>query len=139
MVRCRPVNDIVQCTRTLYISVSIPDPGFRGKKISDPGSGSASRSLSIFNSKKLLVNFRKYDPECSSRLRILIFSPSRIRRSKWRGIPDPDPQHWYILVQISSSFSGTRLLQSSLSLFSSDRRSQSCTTVRALHFCCKLK
>jgi hypothetical protein len=30
---------------------SIPDPGSRVKKIPDPGSGSASKNLSIFNPK----------------------------------------------------------------------------------------
>jgi hypothetical protein len=47
---------------------------------------------------------RKYDPGCSSRIRILTFYPSRIRILTFypSGIPDPgvkkapdsDPQHW---------------------------------------------
>jgi hypothetical protein len=60
--------------------IPIPDtnffhPGSRVKKI--PGSG--SKNLSIL-SQKLFLSFRKYDPECSSRIRIqiLIFYPSRI-------------------------------------------------------------
>ena len=34
-----------------------------------------------------------YDPGCSSRIRILIFYPSRIQESKRHRIPDP--QHWF--------------------------------------------
>jgi hypothetical protein len=56
----------------------ILDSRFRFKKIPDPGSGSASKNLSIFNL-KTVSNSRKYDPGCSSRILILIFFP----------IPDP--------------------------------------------------
>ncbi len=34
------------------------------------------------------------DPGSGSRIRILIFYPSRIQGSKRHRIPDPDPQHW---------------------------------------------
>jgi hypothetical protein len=49
---------------------SIPDPNFF---IPDPGS--ASKNISILTPKKWFLNSRKYDPGCSSRIRI----------------PDPDP------------------------------------------------
>ncbi len=65
---------------------SIPDPGSMVKKIPDPGSGFASKSLSIFNP-KVVFSSRKYDPGCSS------------------GIPDPDPDplHWCkVVIKVSS-------------------------------------
>ncbi len=43
----------------------------QGRK--DSGSGSASKNLSIFNPKKLFLSSQKYNPGCSSRIRILIF------------------------------------------------------------------
>ncbi len=60
-------------------------PGSRVKKISDPGSGSASKKLSMLNPKKYFLSSRKCDPTCSSRIRILIFYPSRIQGSKGPG------------------------------------------------------
>jgi hypothetical protein len=61
----------------------IPDPGVGIFFIPDPGS--ASKNLSILTPK--IVSSRKYDPASSSRIRILIFYPSRI--------PDPQPKHWW--------------------------------------------
>jgi hypothetical protein len=63
----------------------IPDPNFfhhgsRVKKISDPGSGSASKNLVILHQKLFLS--RKYDLGCLCRIGILIFYPSRIPGSK---------------------------------------------------------
>jgi hypothetical protein len=45
----------------------------------------------------LVLSSRKYDPRCSSRIRILIFYPSRIPYpgSKHHRVSDPDPQHWF--------------------------------------------
>ncbi len=40
------------------------------------------------------LSSRKYDPSRSSRIRILIFYPSRIQGSKRHRIPNP--QHWYL-------------------------------------------
>jgi hypothetical protein len=60
---------------------SIPDPGF------------ASKELQYFNPKKWFLSSRKYNPGCSSRIRILTLYPSRIQGSKRHRIPDPDPQH----------------------------------------------
>jgi hypothetical protein len=49
-------------------------PGSRVKKIPDPGSGSASKNLSILNQK-------------------IIYKLSEISRL---FIPDPDPHHWFL-------------------------------------------
>jgi hypothetical protein len=62
-------------------TVTVPDPG------------SASK-FQLFNPKKWFLSSRKYDPGCSSRIRMLNFYPSRIQGSKRHRIPDPDPQHW---------------------------------------------
>ncbi len=80
----------------------IPDPG--SKRFPDPGSATASKSLSIL-SQNLFLSSRKYDPGCSSRIRILIFLPipdPGSRGSKSHRIPDPDPQHWIFLANICS-------------------------------------
>jgi hypothetical protein len=54
-------------------------PGSRVIKISDPGSVFSSKNLGILHvTQKLFLSSRKYDPACSSRIRILIFNPSRI-------------------------------------------------------------
>jgi len=42
------------------------------------------KEFKYYNPKKLYLSFRKYDPGCSSRIRILTFYPS--------GIPDPGGQ-----------------------------------------------
>jgi hypothetical protein len=60
-------------------SSRIPDPNF---SIPDPGS-------KRFRIKKLFLSSRNYDPGCSSRIRTLIFYPSRIPGSKRHLIPDP--------------------------------------------------
>jgi hypothetical protein len=54
--------------------IFIPDPNFFHP-------GSASKNLSIFNAKKLFPSSRKYDPGCSSRIRI----------SDLDFLPIPDP------------------------------------------------
>ncbi len=53
------------------------------------------KEFKYFNPKKWLLSSRKYDPSCSSRIRILTFYPFRIQGSKGHRIPDPDPQHWH--------------------------------------------
>jgi hypothetical protein len=60
---------------------SIPDPNFFH-------TGSASKNLSILTQKWFLSS-RKYDPGCSSRIRMLTFYPSLIPGSKRHRIPDP--------------------------------------------------
>ncbi len=77
------VADLGCLSRILIFS--IPDPNFFCL-------GSAPKNLSILT-QKLFLSSRKYDPGCSSRIRIIIFSPSRIPRSKRHRIPDPNPQH----------------------------------------------
>ncbi len=69
----------------------------------DPGS--ASMNLSILTPKKLFLTSRKYDPGCSSRIRIFYSSGSQIQGSKRHRIPDP--QHWqnpniYVVILNSS-------------------------------------
>jgi hypothetical protein len=49
-----------------------------------PYPGSASKNLSILT-QKIVISSRKYDPDCSSRI--------RIPESKRHRISDPDPQH----------------------------------------------
>ncbi len=51
-------------------------PGSRVKNI--PGSRIRIKELKYFNPKKMFPSSWKYDPKCSSRIRILIFYPSRI-------------------------------------------------------------
>jgi hypothetical protein len=81
---------------------SIPDPIF---SIADPGS--ASKNLRILPQKNgfwaLRNMIRVVHP--GSRIRILIFYPSRIPGSKntWSQIPDPNPQHWFVYVRVSIS------------------------------------
>jgi hypothetical protein len=43
-------------------------------------------------------------PGSGSRIRILIFYPSRIFGSKRHRIPDPNPQHWKICCEIIRIF-----------------------------------
>ncbi len=67
----------------------IPDPNFFY-----PGSRILIKEFKYVNPKKWFLSSRKYDPGCSSRIRILTFCPSRIQGFKKHRIPDPDPQHW---------------------------------------------
>jgi hypothetical protein len=74
---------------------SSPDPIFFY-----PGS-----TLKNLISQKVFLSSRKYDPASgSSRIRILIFCPSRIQGSKRHRIriPDPHPEHWVQLDDINS-------------------------------------
>jgi hypothetical protein len=81
----------------------IPDPGSdfypsRIRTVSIPDFGSSSKNLNILTpkkAKKWFLSSKKYDPGCSSRIRVLTFSHagSRIQGSKRHPIPDPDPQH----------------------------------------------
>ncbi len=70
----------------------------------NPGSDFLTSRIHIkefkhFNPKNCFLSPRKYDPGCSSRVRILIFYPSQIPNPKKHRIPDPDPQHWTIFVK----------------------------------------
>jgi hypothetical protein len=63
----------------------IPDPTFfhPGSELSP--SRIRIKEFKYFIPKKWFLSSKKYDPGCSSRIRMLTFYPSRI--------PDPDPQH----------------------------------------------
>ncbi len=79
------IQVFIQCCRSgMFIpdpNFSFPDPNFfHPGSVFFPSPGSASKNLSILTQKLFLCS-RKYDPGCSSRIRILIFYPSRI--------PDP--------------------------------------------------
>jgi hypothetical protein len=88
----------------------IPDPGsdffpsrIRTVSIPDPESRILIKEFKYFNprkAKKWFLSSKKYDPSCSSRIRMLTFSHpgSRIQGSKRHPIPDPDPQHCFFLL-----------------------------------------
>ncbi len=88
-------------------------PGSRIQIFSIQDPGSASMNLIILNQKS---NFsRKYDPRCSSRIRILIFTHpgSRIQGSTKHRIPDPE--HCLNITNTSSADSGQRLARAASS------------------------
>jgi hypothetical protein len=90
----------------------IPDPGsdffpsrIRTVSIPDPGSRIFIKEVKYFNPKKAknwFLSSKKYDPGCSSRIRMLTFSHpgSRIQGSKRHPIPDPDPQHCFCVRKL---------------------------------------
>ncbi len=62
------------------------------RTVSIPDTGSASKNLSILTPKKpkkWVLSSRKYDPGCSSRIRMLTFYPSRIPDPGVKKAPDP--------------------------------------------------
>jgi hypothetical protein len=74
----------------------IPDPGseFFPSRIPDlgffyPGSRIRIKEFKYFNPKNCFLSSRKYDPGCSSRIRILTFYPSRIPDPGVKKAPDP--------------------------------------------------
>jgi hypothetical protein len=72
---------------------SISDPDFFPSRIpifSIPDTGSASKNLSILTQKNCFLSSRKYDPGCSSRIRILTFYPPRIPDPGVKKAPDPE-------------------------------------------------
>jgi hypothetical protein len=71
----------------------IPDPGSKRFRILDTD---PRQRISVFLTQKLFLSFRNFDPGCSSRIRIMIFTHTvaQIQGSKRHRIPDPDPQHW---------------------------------------------
>jgi hypothetical protein len=77
----------------------IPDPKFPSRIPGKKDSGSQNpihiKEYKYFELKKLFLSSQKYYPGCSSRIRILIFYPSRgIPGSKRHRIPDPE--HWKV-------------------------------------------
>jgi hypothetical protein len=99
---------------------SIPDPNCL-----HPGSRIRIKEFKYFNPpkkpKKWFLSSRKYDTGCSSRIRMLIFYPSRIQGPKRHRIPDPEPQHWWIHTDLQHSSFGLNIESSSL--------------LAGLHFC----
>jgi hypothetical protein len=81
--------------RDVYPGSEFFHSGSRVIKIPEPGSGYASKNIpiSIYNPEKLFRSSRKYDPGCSSRIRIpnpdLDFLPIPVTGVK--KAPDPDP------------------------------------------------
>jgi hypothetical protein len=73
-------------------NVSIPDPGFRVKKIPDPRSASVSRILSIINPIKCFKAVGKIIWDVHPGF--FFNSGYPIGINKKDRIPDPDPQHW---------------------------------------------
>jgi hypothetical protein len=75
----------------------IPDPGSdffpsRIQTFSIPDPGSSSKNLSILtpkNQKKWFLSSKIYDPDCSSRIRMLTFYPSRIPDPGVKKAPNP--------------------------------------------------
>ncbi len=81
--------------------LSIPDPGFRIR----------IKEFKYFNPKNCFLSSRKYDPGCSSRIRIpepdpdfLPIPDPRSRGQKGTGsrIPDLDPQHCLSVWQVEN-------------------------------------
>jgi hypothetical protein len=78
---------------------SIPDPGSELSPSRIPNPRSSSKNLSILtpkNPKKWFLSSKKYDPGCSSRIRMLTFYPSRIPDPEVKRHRIPDPQHWFL-------------------------------------------
>ncbi len=90
-------SDFCFFSTVLWIRDVYPDPGseFFPSRIRIFLSRIHVKELRYFNPKKLFISYRKYDPDCSSRIQILNFTcpGSRIQGSKRYRIPDPDPQH----------------------------------------------
>jgi hypothetical protein len=80
-------------------SFSIPDPGSKRFRNSDPRSGSISKNLLSINPKQILLSSRKYDPGCSSRIQIYISYPSRNQGSK-RHHPGSATRQLHVLPEI---------------------------------------
>ncbi len=88
----------------------IPEPNF---SIPDPGS--ASKNLNILH-KILFLSYRKYDPDCSTRIRTVqgrfimasffTHPKSRIQGTKRHRIPDPVPQQDLLGSRVGTQWSG---------------------------------
>jgi len=83
-----------------YQQTSAADPGclsrYHGSDFFHPESRIRIKEFKYFNPKKWFLSSRKYDPSCSSRIRILTFSPSRIPDPGSKRHRIPDPQHWFL-------------------------------------------
>jgi hypothetical protein len=88
-IRCYQICAEVLRLRDVYpgsdfFPFRIPDPTF-----SHPGSRIRIKYFKYFNPKKWFLSSRKYDPGCSSRIRIPTFYPSRIPDPGVKKAPDP--------------------------------------------------
>jgi hypothetical protein len=82
-----PTSGVAPLIWDVYPGSDFFHPGSMVKKIPDPGSESAPRIEVFFTQKIGSIPYSpKYDPGCSSRIRILIFYPSRIQGSKMHRI-----------------------------------------------------
>ncbi len=74
---------------------SIPDPG---SELSPSRIPNPHQRIKYFNPKKCkkkwFLSSKKYDPGCSSRIRMLTFSHPGSRGQKGTQSRIPDPQHW---------------------------------------------
>jgi hypothetical protein len=73
----------------------IPDPGSELSPSRIPDHIKEFKYLNPKKAKKWFLSSKKYDPGCSSRIRMLTFSHPGFRGQKGTQsrIPDPDPQH----------------------------------------------
>jgi hypothetical protein len=71
----------------------IPDPGigffFSGSRVKKIPNPDPHQRIKVFFTLKKFLSSRKYDPGFSSRIRILIFYPSRIPDPEVIKAPDP--------------------------------------------------
>jgi hypothetical protein len=74
----------------LLIRDVYPGSDFFPSRIPDPGSELFPSRIPDFNPKKWFLSSMKYDPGCSSRIRILTFYPSRIPDPGVKKAPDPE-------------------------------------------------
>jgi hypothetical protein len=87
-------DDYRYCVRSvLRIRDVYPGSRIRFFSILDPGSRIRIKAFKYFNPKNCFLSSRKYNPCCSSRIRILIFYPSRIPDPTVKRHQIPDPQH----------------------------------------------
>jgi hypothetical protein len=91
-----PIVWTFQCCGSEFFPSWIPDL----KNFLHPGYRIGIKEFKYFNTIKWFLSSRKYDPVCSSRIRILTFYPSRIQGSKRHRIPDLDPKHWNFLKDL---------------------------------------
>ncbi len=77
-----------------------PDPTFFLSRIRIFWSRIRIKEFEYFDPKKWFIISRKYDPGCSSRIRILTFYPSRIQGSKRHRIRirNTDPEQWIVCM-----------------------------------------
>ncbi len=102
----RPRDRSSACAEvTVYLLPLNPVPdsesihlGSRVKTITVSGFGSASEKVFLTQQIFSRVSYRKYDPRCSSRIRILIFYPSRVPVLSVKKTPDPGS-----LIRISNN------------------------------------